>query len=51
MEDLYELLYFWRLIIAYLTLLGVQFILLGIAVGGWEMAHRKREQRALQRNL
>lgn len=44
MEDFIALLYFWRMVIAYLTLLGVQLILLGMAVGGWEMARRKRER-------
>ncbi len=45
MEDFYGILYFWRLAVAYLTLLGVQLILLGVAVGGWDMARKQRTQR------
>jgi len=48
MEDYREMFNFWRSAIAYLALLGVQLILLGVAVGGWEMARRERERRTLR---
>jgi hypothetical protein len=47
MEDFYGMLYFWRMVVAYLALLGVQLSLLGVAVGGWEMARKRRAQREL----
>jgi hypothetical protein len=43
MEDYYKMLYFWRSFTAFLALLGVQLILLGVAVAGWGTALRKRE--------
>jgi len=46
MEDYYKMLYFWRSFIAFLALLGVQLILLGVAVAGWGTALRKREAEA-----
>jgi len=45
MEDYREMFNFWRTAIAYLALLGAQLILLGVAVGSWELARKKREQR------
>jgi hypothetical protein len=48
MEDYYEMLYFWRSFIAYLTLLGVQLILLGVAVAGWGTVLKKREGQRLK---
>ncbi len=45
MEDYREMFNFSQTAIAYLALLGAQFILLGVAVGGWELAWKRREQR------
>ena len=45
MEDIHRILFFWRSVIAYLTVLGVLLILLGIALAGWVTAVRKHEQK------
>jgi hypothetical protein len=50
MEDFQAMLYFWRMVVAYFALLGVQFILLGVAIGGWEISRIRRERRNLQRS-
>jgi hypothetical protein len=44
MEDFHKMLFFWRSVFAYITLLGVLLILLGVALAGWFTAERKREQ-------
>jgi hypothetical protein len=48
MEDYRNALFFWRSVIAYLALLGVQLILLGIALAGWVNAKKRREQETLK---
>jgi hypothetical protein len=44
MEEYHEMFYFWRMVISYLMLLGVQFILLGVALAGWLTATKRHEQ-------
>jgi hypothetical protein len=50
MEDFHKMLFFWRSVFAYLTLLGVQLVLLGIALAGWINEKKRREREIFEIN-